>query len=266
MPIQPVMLTGDKLAAFVVGLIDGDGSLQVNHWRSKYLQYRLIVKLKYTDYNYNMLSHISLIYGGYVHRIETPACPKAGQGIFVLWVINDAKVIRLTILPLFAAFPPLTTRVNLQLAFLIEAMSGMSMANYFLARSNKYATRASLLPLFTSIPSYFPSWLSGFIEAEGSFAIRSGSLGFSFSISQLNDLYIMQAILSFFSQSHLTVQTKKGVNPFYLIEIANIKGVELVVRHLIQYPLQGHKYYQLAVVIRDSKALLHLRPFFWESI
>lgn len=31
MPIQPVMLTGDKLAAFVVGLIDGDGSLQVNH-------------------------------------------------------------------------------------------------------------------------------------------------------------------------------------------------------------------------------------------
>lgn len=29
--IVPLMLTGDRLAAFVVGLIDGDGSLQVNH-------------------------------------------------------------------------------------------------------------------------------------------------------------------------------------------------------------------------------------------
>lgn len=29
--ISPALLTGDRLAAFVVGLIDGDGSLQVNH-------------------------------------------------------------------------------------------------------------------------------------------------------------------------------------------------------------------------------------------
>jgi len=29
--IRPTMLTEDRLAAFVVGLIDGDGSFQVNH-------------------------------------------------------------------------------------------------------------------------------------------------------------------------------------------------------------------------------------------
>jgi len=31
MLLNPTMLTGKHLAAFVVGLIDGDGSLQVNH-------------------------------------------------------------------------------------------------------------------------------------------------------------------------------------------------------------------------------------------
>ena len=75
----------------------------------------------------------------------------------------------------------------------------------------------------------------------------------------------MQAILAFFGQSHLTVQIKysaSGMNPFYFIEIANIKGVERVVNHLINYPLQGHKYYQLAVVMEHSKALSHVRHHF----
>lgn len=74
----------------------------------------------------------------------------------------------------------------------------------------------------------------------------------------------MQAILNYFGQSHLTVQIKKGVSPdpFYFIEIANIEGVGRVVHHLIHYPLQGHKYYQLAVVMDRTKALSHLRYHF----
>src|SRR6266498_5414355 len=31
---------------FWVGLMDGDGSIQVNHWRKKDLQYRLVIKLQ----------------------------------------------------------------------------------------------------------------------------------------------------------------------------------------------------------------------------
>lgn len=87
-------------------------------------------------------------------------------------------------------------------------------------------------------------------------------MGFSFSTGQLNDLYLLQSILAFFGQSHLTVQVKKGLSPFYFIEIANIKGVERVVQHLVNYPLQGHKYYQLAIVMKHSKALSHLRHHF----
>jgi hypothetical protein len=139
-----------------------------------------------------MLVHICSIYGGRVNTITTP------KGIFVLWVINDANTIRSSILPLFVSFPPLTTRMTLQLAFLIKCIAGMSIDEYLATRAFKYSERLNITPPFTSspdlfyLPEYFGSWLSGFIEAEGSFAIRSGSLGFSFSTGQLNDLYLMR--------------------------------------------------------------------------
>lgn len=265
--VRPKYLSGDRLAAFVVGLIDGDGSFQVNHWRNKYLQYRLVVKLKYNEYNKDMLEHIASAYGGQVN-IVTVVKTKAQ---FVQWTINDAKVITNKILPLFTLFPPLTTRMTLQVAFLNKALSGMTVNEYMLTRGNKYAARklmANAAPLFTTIPIYFDSWLSGFIEAEGSFASRSGSIGFSFSIGQLFDLYLLRAILDYLGQQHLTVQLKGGVanvNPFYFIEVANTKGVEKVVQHLVDNPLQGYKYYQLAVVMKESKAFSHLRYQFWTN-
>lgn len=259
--IKPQRLIGDKLAAFVVGLIDGDGSLQVNHWRKKSLQYRLVVKLKFNEFNKAMLEQIASVYGGQV-KIETV---KSTGYQSVKWVINDSTRIRNTILPLLDSFPPLTTRMQLQLAFVKKALEGITMDEYFAGRNLKYSTRAMLIPLFT-LPSYFSSWLSGFIEAEGSFAKRSGSLGFSFSTGQLNDHNLMQAILEFFNQSHLTVQKKEDKNsPFFFIEIANLKGVTTVVQHLLEYPLQGNKYYQLAVVMKESKALSNLRHKFWAS-
>jgi hypothetical protein len=65
--LVPTYLTGHKLAAFVVGLIDGDGSFQVNQYRSKSLQYRLVVKLKFNEYNKAMLEHIASVYGGQIN-------------------------------------------------------------------------------------------------------------------------------------------------------------------------------------------------------
>lgn len=36
----------DFIKKYFVGLFEGDGSIQVNHWRKKNLQYRLVIKLK----------------------------------------------------------------------------------------------------------------------------------------------------------------------------------------------------------------------------
>src|SRR4051794_19228235 len=47
-------------ARFWVGLMDGDGSVQVNHWRRTSLQYRLVIKLKHTSANEQMLKKIAV--------------------------------------------------------------------------------------------------------------------------------------------------------------------------------------------------------------
>ena len=248
-------ISNDHLGPFTVGLIDGDGSIQVNHWRGKNLQYRLVVKLANKQFNLEILNKISSVYGGYVKIIV--------NGTFVQWVINDSKILRQQIVPLMTTYPPLTTRIQMQLAFLNRAIAGISVSDYIVQRGQKYDDQSNITPQFTTVPDYFPSWVSGFMEAEGSFAIRSGSVGFSFSISQANDFYLIQAIRDFFGQSQLTVQVKKA---FYFLEIGNIKVMRQVVIHCHKYPLLGHKYYQLAVAINKSLSLSDLRFHFWEML
>jgi hypothetical protein len=253
-------LVGDTLAAFVVGLIDGDGSIQVNHWRSSSLQYRLIVKLANKIGNLEMLTHIASVYGGTVRTIIDKSTGRS----FVIWAVNNKDTILNTIIPLLTTFPPLTTRVTLQLNFILKALAGMSMSEYFATRGLIYDARASLGSLVNplSLPVYFSSWLGGFIEAEGSFALRhTGDI--SFSIAQAWDSYLMVAILTYYNQGHLMVQDKplKSGKPFYEISIGSISGIEAVIRHC--HPtLQGYKFYQMAEFVRKSRRLNHLLDLF----
>jgi DNA-binding transcriptional regulator WhiA len=60
----------EYLKMFWVGLMDGDGSIQVNHWRKQSLQYRLIVKLSNLQYNYSMLIKIAKVIGGTVRIVN----------------------------------------------------------------------------------------------------------------------------------------------------------------------------------------------------
>ena len=74
--VKPSILSKKQINAFTIGLIDGDGSLQVNPvrrsrtGRSKVLQYRLVVKLADKPYNSDILFLISSVYGGYVSKIK----------------------------------------------------------------------------------------------------------------------------------------------------------------------------------------------------
>lgn len=261
---RPGALSKDKLGAFVVGLIDGDGSLQVNHWRGKILQYRLVVKLSLKPGNFEMLSHIASVYGGTV-RIST--VKKTGVQ-FVVWAINDAFTIRTVIVPLLEQFPPLTSRVTLQLAYVIKAFRGMTMEEYFATVKSKYDTRPTLLPPFSPLvlPHYFPTWLRGFIEAEGCFCARKNSNTFAFSIAQLHDLYLIEAIRFFFGQEHLTISRKGSAsgNTLYELSIASFRAVENIVK-FCQPQLQGHKYVQLATLVKQAPRFQHLKELFWKE-
>lgn len=104
-----------------------------------------------------MLDHIASIYSGQVNIVTGRSSAAKTESQYVQWTINDANVITNKILPLFTLFPPLTTRMTLQLAFLIKSLSGMTIDEYMLTRGNKYVARKLITPLFTTLPLYFES-------------------------------------------------------------------------------------------------------------
>jgi cytochrome c oxidase subunit 1 len=127
---KPSKISREKLNAFVIGLIDGDGSLQVNHRRHKILQFRLVVKLADKPLNYEMLSTIASIYGGNVRRVL--------KGDYVIWTVNDMKTFSQTILPLLTEYPPLTSRMKQQLHFFLIFFNDPNIDFYFKIRNYKY--------------------------------------------------------------------------------------------------------------------------------
>jgi hypothetical protein len=213
--LKPMQHIGRQLAAFTVGLIDGRGSLQVNHSRSPrrgekgYLHYRLVLKLKNTVANGAMLLRIAAIYGGSVHK----------GLVQVQWVVKDHAMLQAQILPLLATYPPITARVASQVAFMHKAMAGMTLDAYLATRSFKHADQPAPGQTASAfqLPAHFAAWLVGLIEANGTFAKRAGQLGFSLSIGLAYDQHLLAAILQFLKQQHLPVQQKTVQNgkPFY---------------------------------------------------
>ena len=246
---SPRTLSQQQLDAFTIGIIDGDGSLQVNHWRSKILQFRLVVKLSDKPLNYEMLCLLSKNYGGHVQR------GLDNNTQYVQWVINDKKTFHRTILPLFENNPPLTSRMRLQFEFFKLFLLNPDVELYFKERSNKYMYRETIVPLFTTIPTYFKDWLAGFIESEGSFNSRIRG-NYNFSIGQNQDYSLIEAIRNYYSLNHLSIATKKSRvsgYPFYEFSVGSAMGTGQVIDHCTPL-LQGYKYYQLAVFVNNSKA------------
>jgi hypothetical protein len=220
----------EYIKIFWVGLMDGDGSIQVNHWRSKILQYRMVIKLNndINGANKLMLELISSVIGGKVRKDK-------GEK-FVLWVINNKAHIE-KILHIFYRYPPLTIRLRAQVAFMLECLGHGDIQTYLSTRGNKYDKFKPYS--FTSMPFYFPIWLSGFIEAEGCFSTRSNGSS-SFGIGQNNDLYLLELIRDFFFISSKVRLVKKGY-PFYMLETFNKESIHNIIKHLQYFPLLGEK-------------------------
>jgi Cytochrome C and Quinol oxidase polypeptide I/LAGLIDADG endonuclease len=212
---------------FWVGLMDGKGSIQVNHWRHKNLQYRLVIKLKYYIENLLMLNLIKYHIGGNVKVI--------GDNKFIIWVVNDRKQIK-KIIEIFVSYPPLTSRLRAQLAFMLECFQQNNVVWYLNVRNKKYLNPN--LDIVKINNNYFNAWLSGFIEAEGCFSIRDKSNNHSFSIKLNNDKYILEAI-----KNHFDIKNKirKINNKFLFIEIYKKLILIKIINHCINYPLLGEK-------------------------
>ena len=223
----------EYIKQFWVGLMDGDGSIQVNHWRQKSLQFRLVIKLENQPENVYMLKLIANTIGGCV------SFPKSKGVIHAVWKTDDRKVIR-SIIPIFEQYPPLTSRLTCQLAFLIECLSHNSVERYLQSRDFKYLAQPNIIQkcnISFTMPSYFNAWLSGFVEAEGCFTLRANGYP-SFSIGQNNDLYLLNAINKHFGGVNKVINKYKV---FYILEIYRKSVLQNIGSHFVDYPLLGHK-------------------------
>jgi hypothetical protein len=223
---------------FWVGLMDGDGSIQVNHWRYKSLQYRLVIKLSNITSNYNMLIKIAKVIGGSV-RIT-------GKGKDVIWVVNKKETVQ-EIIKIFESYPLLTSRKICQLEFLKKSLHNNSVdfVHFINARNSKYTNQLTIIKSnpfslennFFVLPYYFKGWLSGFIEAEGCFSIRSNN-NHSFSIGQNYDFYLINAIKQYLNTTNIV---RNPYPNFYSIEIYKKETLKKIINHFNDYPLLGEK-------------------------
>jgi len=230
---------------FWVGLMDGDGSIQVNHWRKQSLEYRLIIKLSNVKSNYNMLVEIAKTIGGTV-RIT---------GRDVIWITNDKQEIK-EIIKIYEIYPPLTSKKICQLAFLKTCFSKFDplikaqpielrkniIKTFLLNRNLKYNQQLKIIKSKTfdinsEIPIYFKEWLSGFIEAKGYFLVRKSNI-ISFSIGKDSDLYLINTIKQYFK---VTNNIKNHPKNFYYLEIYKKEVLIKIFNHCTNYPLLGEK-------------------------
>jgi LAGLIDADG endonuclease len=226
----------EYIKMFWVGLMDGDGSIQVNHWRKQSLQYRLVIKLSNLTSNYNMLIKIAKVIGGSV--IIT------GKGRDVIWIVNKKETIQ-EIIKIFDIYPLLTSRKICQLKFLKECILKNSVNWYLLNRNYKYNDQQFIISsdmfglekgIFT-LPNYFKEWFSGFVEAEGCFSIRKKN-NHSFSIGQNDDIYLINVIKKYLGATNII---RNPYRNFYYLEVYKKEILKIIIKHFDNYPMLGEK-------------------------
>ena len=224
----------DYLSQYWVGLMDGDGSIQVNHWRKKRLQYRLVIKLKNDPGGCNLLllEKIQKSVGGSV-RVEK-------NTLWVVWVENHRKKIS-QMLSVFEKYPPLTKRLLSQLCFLKECMKKQCVSWYLVNRDQKYNQPLGRASFDLRERR---GWLSGFIEAEGCFTLRkSSSKTLSFSITKKGERELLEGINRHFGGRTRVrgVTTTPSLSSLYVLEIYTLDVLKNIASHCTLFPLYGEK-------------------------
>ena len=179
-----------------------------------------------------MLISIAKVIGGSVKIVE--------QNKFVIWIVDDKKTIK-KIITIFNTYPLFTSRKICQLQFLKICLKNPCIKHYFKTRDFKYFYQLDIIrsnPLKNYYFSkYFKIWLSGFVEAEGCFSLRSNNND-SFSIGQKYDYYIIEAIKNYFNCSNKIRMPSKH---FYLLEIYKKEILKDIYKNFSKYPLLGEK-------------------------
>lgn len=229
---------------FFVGLLEGDGTITVDFVNNCKKRVRIFIALNNLEDNRFMLSLIAKYVGGRV-VIER-------NNRYVTWYATSRTDIA-KVFAILAKYPLLSTRKLCQLDFakdFIDSNQDISEQEFIKLRNEKYKNQERMLDYNDKnfvIPSYFPAWLSGFIEGEGHFRLvkrANNSIHVSqFIIGQNYEKHLLKAILTYFNKENnkiIFTLSKEGVI-YYKIHIGGSEVRNLLASHFYSYPLLGDK-------------------------
>ena len=236
---------------FWVGLLEGDGTITVSSPGPKQVKVRFIISIKNLRANVVMLLLIQEVIGGIV-KIEHKAQ-------YITWIAASKPLVK-TLLEILKEYPLLTTRKQCQLKFATKCIENGTRDFVVENREFMYVDQDKMLKYNDKnfvLPSYFPAWLSGFLEAEGCFRFcydkrRAMQISTRFNIGQNFEHYIISAIRDYFGGTTIiqVIVSKKifsekrkllGEVKHYYLEMGNKEVKNSIISHLDKYPLMGHK-------------------------
>jgi hypothetical protein len=133
------------------------------------------------------------------------------------WVASSKKDV-LYIVSILEEYPFLSSRKICQLNYLKQCMVNRSWLYHLETRDSIDDNQQQIIQQYNNnfiLPTYFASWLSGFIEAEGSFKNTYNCL----RIGVNHDWHILNAIKQYF-HSHHTISLRKSGGP----QISALRG------------------------------------------
>lgn len=244
---QEYLLLPSSFLAFLVGLIDGDGYIQIGKTPKGYITMRLVISLHQDDVS--CLEYIqSVLKLGSVNvykDLKSPTCRL---------VINKTDLQEVL-------FPLL---VYNNLYFLTNTrVEQFNLAMFILKNDIKlYSELPKLenIPIVFDIPKtpldftllpFFKNWIVGFTTAEGSFFIKANNEG-CFQLKQRAHIDLFEAFKLIF-QTNRKIDITNNFNQFSVSSKADIQKVIYYFSFSGLHPLMGLKYIQYVKWLNDLR-------------
>jgi len=225
----------DACLAFLHGLLEGDGSIQVNQWKQRNLQFRILIKLKMTPMNYHMCvslnTSLEKLFGIPYFNIHIR------QGNVLL--IQDDQTKLKKIVSCLDTFPFLTFKMQQKYHFFKYCLfHTITMSEYkYLKKHMHMVPGLKKTPIPSLQTSWLKWWIVGFVEAEGCFCIRKNKR-LSFSIGQKDEYEVIKMIATFFHMPNTIQQKSLGM---YVVEGSQRAMLRNMIAFFASNPLLGEK-------------------------
>lgn len=236
--------------AFLVGLIDGDGYIQITKTSKGFIAIKLIIGLHLRDIS-TLEYIVSVLEIGKIQINKDHKSPNCK------WIVNKTDLQEI-LFPLFLHhnifFLTSTRRSQFDLAMHIF-YSNIKLFNLI--------SNLESIPTVFELPDspsdyislkFYCSWLVGFTVAEGSFAIKK-NMDACFQLKQRMDLNLFESFKLFFSTKTKIYEEKDKYHQFVLSSKIDIQKVITFFSFSGHHPLVGLKSIQYLMWLENLKKM-----------